>query len=130
MNKKLTFKNNTPFRSCTSKINNKFIDNAEDFDIVMPMYNLLEYSDIYSMTSGGLWYYYGDEINDYANENDNNNKINNNKTITSKSFKYKAKLIGSMPNDNNILDADVVVSLKCLSNFWRSLDLLLINGEI
>ena len=64
MNKKLTFKNNTPFRSCTSKISNKFIDNAEDFDIVMPIYNLLEYSDSYSMTSGSLSYYYGDEIND------------------------------------------------------------------
>ena len=44
--KKLTFKNNAPFRSCISKINNTFIDNAEDFDIVMPMYNLLEYSGI------------------------------------------------------------------------------------
>ena len=66
----------------------------------------------------------------YANENDINNKINKNKTITSKCFKYKTKLIGSMPNDNNILDADVVVSLKSLSNFWRSLDLLLINCEI
>ena len=50
-NKKLTFKNNAPFRSCISKINNTFIDNAEDLDIVMPMYNLLEYSDNYSITS-------------------------------------------------------------------------------
>ena len=49
-NKKLTFKNNAPFRSCISKINSTFIDNAEDLDIVMPMYNLLEYSDNYSMT--------------------------------------------------------------------------------
>ena len=47
-NKKLTFKNSAPFRSCISKINNTFIDNAEDFDVVMPMYNLLEYSDNYS----------------------------------------------------------------------------------
>ena len=67
-NKKLTFKNNAPFRSCISKINNTFIDNAEDLDIVMPMYNLLEYSDNYSMTSGSLWNYYRDEINDDANE--------------------------------------------------------------
>ena len=61
-NKKLTFKNNALFRSCISKINNTFIDNAEDLDIVMPMYNLLEYSDNYSMTSGSLWNYYRDEI--------------------------------------------------------------------
>ena len=54
INKKLIFKNNAPFRSCLSKINNKFIDNAEDLDIVMPMYNLLEYSDNYSMTSRSL----------------------------------------------------------------------------
>ena len=51
---------------------------TEGFDIVMPMYNLLEYTDNYSMTSGGLWNYYRDEINDDANENANNNRINNN----------------------------------------------------
>ena len=49
------FKNNAPFQSCISKINNTFIDTAEDLDIVMPMYNLLEYSDNYSITSGSLW---------------------------------------------------------------------------
>ena len=49
-NKKLAFKNNAPFRSCISKVNNTFIDNAEDLDIVMPMCNLLEYSDNNSMT--------------------------------------------------------------------------------
>ena len=53
-NTKLSFKNNIPFRSCISKINNTFIDNAEDLDIVMKMYNLLEYSDNYSKTSGSL----------------------------------------------------------------------------
>ena len=50
INKKLVFKNNGLFRSCISKINNTFIDNAEDLDIVMPMYNPLQYSDNYSMT--------------------------------------------------------------------------------
>ena len=50
-NKKLTFKNNAPFRSCISKLNNTFADDPEDLDIVMPMYNLLEYSDNYSITS-------------------------------------------------------------------------------
>ena len=53
-NKKLVFKNNAPFRSCITKTNNTFLDNAEDLDIVMPMYNLVEYSDNYSMTSGSL----------------------------------------------------------------------------
>ena len=99
-NKKLTFKKNAPFRSCTSKINNTFIDNAEDLDIFMSMYNLLEYSDNYSMTSGSLWTYYRDEINGDANENVNN-RINNNKTTTSKSFEYKTKLIGNTPDHNN-----------------------------
>ena len=102
-NKKLIFKNNAPFRSCISKINNNFIDNAEDLDIVMPMYNLLEYSDNYSMKSGSLWNYYSDEIYDDAACN----KINNNKIITSNSFECRTKLIGRMPNNNNILDADL-----------------------
>ena len=58
------------------------LDNAEDLDIAMWRYNLLEHSDNYSTTSGSLWNYYRDEVNDAANENDNaNNKINNNKTI-------------------------------------------------
>ena len=54
-NKKLTFKNNVPFSSCISKINNPFLDNAEDLDIFRPIYNLLEQSDNYSITSGSLW---------------------------------------------------------------------------
>ena len=56
-NKKLIFKNNASFRSCTWKINDIFIDDAGDLDIVMPMYNLLEFSDNYSMASGSLWDY-------------------------------------------------------------------------
>ena len=68
-NKKLIFKNNTPFRSCISIYNNALIDDAEDLCIVMPMYNLLEYSDNYSITSRRLWSYYRDEINNDANEN-------------------------------------------------------------
>ena len=91
-NKKLTFKNNALFWSCISKINNTLICNAEDLDIILPMYNLLEDSDNYSIKSGSLWNYFRDEINDSAIENNNNlNRINNNKTITSKSFKYKTK---------------------------------------
>ena len=87
-NKELIFKNNAPFRSFILKINNTFMKNAEDLDIVMPLYNLLGYSDNYSMTSGSLWNYYSDEVYDDENETDNanNNRISNNKTITSKSF--------------------------------------------
>ena len=128
-NKKLTFKNNVPFRSCISKINNTFIDDPEDLGIVMPMYNLLEYSGNYFMTSESLWYYYRDEVDDDENENDNNNMINKNKTITSKSFEYKTKLIGSMPNNSNV-NAEVVVPLKYLSNFWRSLNLSKVGQKL
>ena len=53
--KKLSFKNNAPFRSCISEISNTFIDNTGDLDIVMLIYNLLEYRENYSMTSGCLW---------------------------------------------------------------------------
>ena len=114
-----------------SKINNIFIDSAEDLDIVMPMYNLLEYSDNFSMTSGSLWNCYRDEVNNSANEtDDNDNMINSIKTTTSKSFKYKTKVIGSTSNNNSRLNAEVAVPLKYLSNFWRSLDLCLISCEI
>ena len=117
-NKKLTFKNNAPFRSCISKINNTLIDNAKDLDIVMPMYNLLEFSNNFSMTSGSLWNYDKDEVNDSANESDDNdNKINNNKTKTSKSFVYKTKITGSTSNNNSRLNGEVVVPLQYLSNF-------------
>ena len=90
---------------------------------------MFEYSNNYFMTSGSLWNYYRDEINDDANEKINN-RMRDNKTITSTSFEYKAKLIGSTPDDDDILDTEVVVSLKYLSNFWRSLDLPLISCEI
>ena len=96
----------------------------------MPMYNLFEYSDNYSMTSESFWSDYRDEINDDTNGNNAaHNKTSNSKTVTSKSFEYTAKLIGRAPNNNDILDAEVVVLLTYLSNFWRSLDLPLINCE-
>ena len=56
-NRSLVFKNNASFTNCISKINNVLIDNAEDLDIVMPMYNLLEYSKNYSKTTGSFWNY-------------------------------------------------------------------------
>ena len=63
-NKKLIFKNNALFQSCISNINNTFADNVEDLNIVMPMYNLLEHSDNYSVTSGSLWNNHRNEVND------------------------------------------------------------------
>ena len=63
-NKNLAFKNNAPFINCISKINGVKIDNAEDLDVVMPMYNLLEYSKNYRKTTGSLWNYYRDEPSD------------------------------------------------------------------
>ena len=82
------------------------------------------------MTSDSLWNCFIDKVDDDENENDDNqNTINNNKTTTSKFFDNKTKIIGSTPNNNNILNAKVVVPLKDLSNFWRSLDLPLVNCE-
>ena len=71
-------------------------------------------------------------MNNYANENNvaDNFRINNNKTTASKSFEYKAKIIESKPADNSRLNEEVVFPLKYVSNFWRSLDLLLINFAI
>ena len=75
-NKKLTFKNNAPFISCISKINNTLIDNAEDVDIVIPMYDLIEYSKNYSKTSGTLLNFYRNEPNSgLGGENDNLNYL-------------------------------------------------------
>ena len=84
----------------------------------MPMYNLFVYSDNYSMTSRSLQNYYREEINDYENGNDNaNNSINNKKTITSKSFEYKTKLIGNKPDGNNILNAEVLLKFCSVNIF-------------
>ena len=80
------------------------------------MYNMLEYSDNYSLTVGSSWSYYRDEVNDEANENSVADYYNNN-TKTSKSFEYKTKNIGSMTTNNSMLDTEFVVPLKCLSKF-------------
>ena len=68
-NKNLAFKNNAPFINCISKINGVKIDNAEDLDVVMPMYNLLEYSKNYRKTTGSLWNYYRGEPSDRLSSN-------------------------------------------------------------
>ena len=88
-NRVLAFKNNAPFTNCISKINNVVIENAENLDIVMPMYNFLEYSKNYSKTPGSLWNYYKDEPNNPPHNNYNADSVTN-----SASFKYKTSITG------------------------------------
>ena len=114
-NKGVTFKNCAPFTKCISRINTD-IDNAQDIDIVMPIYNLIEYSDNYSKTSGSLWQYYKDDPNDNL--------------ANSESFKSKVKITGKIPNNGNTKDVEIIVPPKYLSNFWRTLEMLLINCEV
>ena len=122
--KKIAFKNNAPFINCIIKINGTKIDKAEDLHVVMSMYNLLQYSKNYRKTAGPLWNYYRDKPNSSTDNNITHSILN------SKSFDYKANFISSVTNNNLIKkDVKVVVPLKHLSNFWRHLDIPLINCE-
>ena len=94
-NRFLVSKNNAPFTNCISKINDVLIDNSEDLDIVMPMYNLLEYSKNYRKTTGSLWNYYRDEPNNPPLNNYNADPITN-----SESFKYKSSITGKTSDEN------------------------------
>ena len=125
-NRFLAFKNNAPFTNCISKINNVLIDNAEDLDIVMPMYNLLEYSKNYSKTTGSFWNYYRDEPN--SGLGGNNNNVNYS-IKDSKSFDYKTSITEKLENSNTEKEVGIFVPLKYLSNFWRTLDMPLVNCE-
>ena len=125
-NTRLALKNCAPFTKCNLEINYEhLIDTAENLDIVMPMYNLIEYSDNYQDSSASLYQYKRDELQE-ANSIDE--LIANN----SSSFKYKISLLG----DGNVaggivrLNVKVVVPLKYLSNFFRSLEMPLINCKI
>ena len=114
-----------PFTKCITKIDGTTIDDAEDLDLVMPMYNLIEYSSNYSETTGSLWFYSKDEAT-YFNADIANNNI-------FKSFEYKAKLSGNTVEDEPkeiIRNATIAFPLKYLSNFWRSLEMPLINCKI
>ena len=101
-NRFLAFKNNAPFTNCISKINNVLIDNAEDLDVVMPMYNLIEYSKNYRKTTGSLWNYYRDEPNNPPLNDDDPPTINYNADpiTNSESFKYKSSITGKTSNAN------------------------------
>ena len=102
--KSVAFKNCAPFTNCISEINNTDIDNVKDIDIVMPMYNLNEYSDICAKTSGILWQYYRDEPNDNLAD--------------SESFKSRIKITGKTQAADNKKDFEIMIPLKYLSNFW------------
>ena len=82
----------------------------------MPMYNLIEYSDNYSKTSGSLWHYYRDDPNDNI--------------IQSESFKCKFKITGKTPAAGNTRDVEIAVPLKYLNSFLRTLKMPLINCKI
>ena len=128
-NKDLTLKNNAPFISCISKMNGELVENAEDLDIAMPMYNLFEYSKNYEKTSGSLFNYYRDEPSEIrigAGNNAINISIRN-----SKPFDYKTEIFGSLDaGEDEKEDVTIAIPLKYLGNFWRSLDTPLINCEI
>ena len=136
-NRPLVLKNNAPFISCISKINDELIENAEDLDVVMPMCNLLEYSKNYKKTTGSLFNYYRDELSDDAS----NLNSPNIQVINSEPFRYKTSITG---NTYNVADnvpgydaakegkknPEIIVPLKYLGNFWRNLDMPLINCEV
>ena len=88
-NTKVAFKNCAPFEEYRTEINETFVDETEHINIAMPMYNLIEYSDNYSDTSGSLWKFKRDEFN----VNDVNTVLNNNNNASS--FKYKASIVGN-----------------------------------
>ena len=99
-NRPLILKNNAPFVSCITRINGELIEDADDLDIVMSMYNLLEYSKNYRKTIRSLYNYYRDELSDDADDN----SFDNIKVFNSNTFKYKNKIIGNTYNVNTGAD--------------------------
>ena len=126
---RLALKNCAPFTKCNLEINDQHVDTAENLDIVMPMYNIIEYSDNYQDSSATLYQYKRDE----PPEDDAVADLTAN---NSDSLKYKIKLLGNATEVAGdaavvrILSVKVVVPLKYLSNFFRSLEMPLINCKI
>ena len=124
----VSFKNCAPFTSCVAHINDKHVKTAEHLDIIMPMYSLIEYSDNYADSSGSLYQFKRDEtpVNNAGN-------LFNVAMDNSSSFKHKASLIGIATdadgNDRSLKNAKIVVPLKYVSNFFRSLEMPLINWK-
>ena len=135
-NRKLILKNNAPFVSCITRINGELIEDADDLDIVMPMYNLLEYSKNYRKTIGSLYNYYRDELT-----NDNNDNFANRNVVNPNTYKYKNKIIGNTynvdaaaagydANKNGTQEVEIAIPLKYLGNFWIALNIPLISCEV
>ena len=110
-NKKVIFKNCAPFTNCMSKINNTQVDNAKDIDIVIPMYNLIEYSNNYLETSGSLRQYCKDIP---TVDNDNNAIVNFAENNLTDSFNFKVKITGQT-GDHITKNVEIMVPLKYLS---------------
>ena len=117
----VVFKNCAPFEKCRTETNETFIDEATHINMTMPMCNLIEYSDNYSDTSGSLWHFERDEITNNADVTNDDN---------APSFKHKASLIGDTGNNGRKKGIKIAVPLKYLSNFWRSLEMPLINCKV
>ena len=135
-NRPLILKNNPPFVSCITRINVELIEDADDLDIVMPIYNLLQYSKNYRKTIESLYNYYRDEIT--TDDNDNFANIN---VVNSEAFKYKNKITGNTynvdagapgydVNKNGTQEVELDIPLKYLGNFWRALNIPLISCEV
>ena len=133
----LILKNNALFVSCITRINGELIEDAEDLDIVMPMYNLLEYIKNYRKTIGLLYNYYRDELSDDADDNN----FDNIKVVNSNTIKYKNKITGNTynvnagtqgydVNKNGTEEVELAIPLKYLGNFWRALNIPLISCEV
>ena len=126
---KLALKNYAPFTKCNLEINDEHVDTAENLDIVMPICNLIEYSDNYQDSSATLYQYKRDEPPE-------DNAVADLTDANSSSFKYKYKLLGNVTRvAGNVagvrrLNVKIVVPLKYLSNFFRSLEMSLINCKI
>ena len=138
-NRPLILKNNAPFVSCITRINGESIEDADDLDILMSMYNLLEYSKNYRKTIGSLHNYYRDELSDDDADDDNN--FDNIKVVNSNKFKYKNQIIGNTynvnagaqgydVNKNGTKEVELAIPLKYLRNFWRALNIPLISCEV
>ena len=136
-NRPLILKNNAPFVSCITRINKELIEDADDLDIVIPMYNLLEYSKNYRKTIGSLYNYYRDKLSDDVDDN----SFDNIKVVNSEAFKYKNKIIGNTynvnadddgydVNKNGTQEIELAIPLKYLGNFWRALNIPLISCEV
>ena len=124
-NKKVIFKNCAPFINCISEINNTQVINVKDIDIEMPKYNLREYNDNELKISGSFWQY----CKDIPALNNNGSIVEFQAANPTDSFSFIAKITGQT-GDNGTNKVEIMVPLKYLSNFWKTLEMPLINCEI